>query len=221
MTKKQCAILLVDDHPLITNAYENAFLAFQKDNDIVFQIDIAHSFLSALNTLERKQYDLVFLDVQMPTLEQEGLYSGEDLGAHIRSQNEATKIVIITTFNDNYRIHSIIEQVNPDGFLIKNDLTPKELELAIWRILNNPPYYSKTVIQSMRQFISNDFILDKTDRKLLYYLSRGANLNEIADILALSRATIAKRKQHLKDIFNVEGGETLALLEKAREKGFI
>ena len=73
----------------------------------------------------------------------------------------------------------------------------------------------------MRQFISNDFILDKTDRKLLYYLSRGANLNEIADILALSRATIAKRKQHLKDIFNVEGGETLALLEKAREKGFI
>lgn len=221
MTKKPYRILLVDDHPLITNAYKNAFLAFQKDYSVIFQIDIAHCFLSALDTLERKQYELVFLDVQMPTLEQKGLYSGEDLGIRIRSQSQTTKIVVITTFNDNYRIHSIIEHVNPDGFLIKNDLTPKELELAIWHILNNPPYYSKTVIQSMRQFISNDFILDKIDRKLLYYLSRGANLNEIADIISLSRATIAKRKQHLKEIFNVEGGETLALLEKAREKGFI
>lgn len=221
MTKKQYFILLVDDHPLITNAYENAFIAFEKENNIHFHIDIAHSFLSALNALEKKQYDLVFLDVQMPTMEHEGLYSGEDLGARIRSQNQTTKIVIVTTFNDNYRIHSIIEQVNPDGFLIKNDLTPKELELAISRILNTPPYYSKTVIQSMRQFISNDFILDKTDRKLLYYLSRGASLNEIANFLSLSRAAIAKRKQHLKEVFNVEGSETLALLEKARDKGFI
>lgn len=221
MTKKQYRILLVDDHPLITNAYKNAFMAFEQENNIQFHIDIAHSFLSVLNTLEKKKYDLVFLDVQMPTMEHEGLYSGEDLGARIRSQSQTTKIVIITTFNDNYRIHSIIEHVNPDGFLIKNDLTPIELELAISRILNNPPYYSKTVIQSMRQFISNDFILDKTDRKLLYYLSRGASLNEIANILSLSRAAIAKRKQHLKEVFNVEGGETLALLEKARDKGFI
>lgn len=221
MTPTPYRILLVDDHPLITYVYENAFIAFQKSHDLVFQIDTAHSFISALNTLDSKMYDLVFLDIQMPTLEPEGLYSGEDLGARIRTQNPATKIVIITTFNDNYRIHSIIEQVSPDGFLIKNDLTPKELEQAIWHIIHEPPYYSKTVVQSMRQFISNDFILDKTDRKILYYLSRGANLHEIADILALSRATIAKRKQHLKEIFDVPGGETLALLEKARDKGFI
>lgn len=221
MTKKHYYILLVDDHPLITSAYENAFLAFEKENNLSFQIDTAHNFQSALSALEKKPYDLVFLDVQMPIVEHEGLYSGEDLGARIRSNSLTTKIVMITTFNDNYRIHSIIEQVNPDGFLIKNDLTPEELELAIWRILNNPPYYSKTVIQSMRQFISNDFILDKTDRKLLYYLSRGASLNEIAKILSLSRAAIAKRKQHLKEVFNVEGGESLALLEKARDKGFI
>lgn len=214
-------ILLVDDHPLITYVYENAFIDFQKAHDLVFQIDTAHSFVAALNTLDRNTYDLVFLDIQMPTLEPEGLYSGEDLGARIRTQNPNTKIVIITTFNDNFRIHSIIEQVSPDGFLIKNDLTPQDLAQAIHHILYEPPYYSKTVVQSMRQFISNDFILDKTDRKILYYLSRGATLHEIGDILALSRATIAKRKQLLKEVFNVTGADTLALLEKAREKGFI
>ncbi|WP_338357335.1 response regulator transcription factor [Yeosuana marina] len=214
-------ILLVDDHPLITSAYESAFSVLEKQWPISFEIDTAHDFMSALNALSKKTYDLVFLDVQMPTLEQEGIYSGEDLGVQIRERFPGTKLVMVTTFNDHYRIHSVIEQVSPDGFLIKNDLTPEELQQAIWRLVNDPPYYSKTVVQSMRQFLSNDFILDQTDRKLLYFLSKGANLQEIADLLSLSRAAIAKRKQHLKEIFNVESGESLALLEKARKKGFI
>lgn len=221
MRNTQVNILLVDDHPLITSAYRSAFSTLEQQENIQFQIDSAHEFTTALNALDKKTYDLIFLDVQMPSMEQERLFSGEDLGSRIRSLYPATKLVMVTTFNDNYRIHSIIEQVSPDGFLIKNDLTPEELQLAIWRVINNPPYYSKTVVQSMRRFISNDFILDKTDRELLYYLSKGANLNEIAEILSLSRAAIAKRKQHLKEIFNVESGESLALLEKAREKGFI
>lgn len=221
MSKPVYHILLVDDHPLITSAYESTFSVLEQQHNVHFQIDTAHDFISALNALDKKPYDLIFLDVQMPTMEEERLYSGEDLGARIRSRFPATKLVMVTTFNDHYRIHSIIEQVSPEGFLIKNDLTPKELQLAIWRVIHDPPYYSRTVVQSMRQFISNDFILDKTDRELLYYLSKGANLNEIAEILSLSRAAIAKRKQHLKEIFNVESGESLALLEKAREKGFI
>ncbi|MDO6761884.1 response regulator transcription factor [Tamlana sp. 2_MG-2023] len=221
MTNNHYLILLVDDHPLITSSFQSAFKTIEKKKQTQFKIETAHSFQLAITALIKNTYDVVFLDVQMPSLESENIFSGEDLGSRIRTQHPNTKIVTVTTFNDNYRIHSIIEQISPDGFLIKNDLTPEELELAIEKVLLDPPYYSKTVIQSMRKYISNDFILDKTDRELLYYLSRGASLSAIADQLSLSRAAIAKRKQHLKEVFNVEGSENIELLEKARKKGFI
>ena len=58
--------------------------------------------------------------------------------------------MVVTTFNDNYRINNIFKNINPDGFLIKNDLNPDELILAIESIINNTPHYSETVIQLMR-----------------------------------------------------------------------
>lgn len=221
MIEKQYYILLLDDHPLITKAYRDSIVKLGKKREIDFHIITTHDFPTAINELEKRSYDLVFIDIQIPADENSELISGDDLGSRIRDQFPNTKIVISTTFNDHYRIHSIIEHVNPDGFLIKSDITTEELKLAIWKIITNPPYYSKTVVHSMRQFISNDFILDKTDRNLLYYLAKGASLIEIAQILSLSRATIVKRKQHLKEVFDVGNGEDWILLEKARDKGFI
>ncbi|MCF8716392.1 response regulator transcription factor [Joostella atrarenae] len=221
MNTSKFQILLVDDHPLITDAYEHAFINLGQEKEMKFQISVAHDFPSALHALDQRVYDIVFVDVQLEPSEQDDLLSGEDLGVRIRERFDNTKIVMSTTFNDHYRIQSIIEQVSPDGFLIKNDLTPPELQLAIWKVLKEPPYYSKTVVESMRQFISNDFVLDRIDRQLLYYLAQGANQYEIADLLSLSRAAIVKRKKHLKEVFDVENREDRILLEKARKKGFI
>ncbi|UNY98344.1 response regulator [Zhouia spongiae] len=221
MSTKRFHILLVDDHPLITNSYEDTICKLGVEKNVEFQVQIAHSFSNAVNDLKKKKYDLVLLDIHIPGDEATGLISGEDLGSKIRENYKSTKIIISTTFNDHYRIQSIIEQVNPDGFLVKSDITTEELKHAIWRVLTAPPYFSKTVTHSIRQFISNDFVLDKIDRKLLYHLSKGANLQTIADQLGLSRAAIAKRKQLLREVFNVDSNDNMALLEKAREKGFI
>ena len=72
--------------------------------------------------------DIVFLDIKLPPSKDGKILSGEDLGIKINQLLPDTKIIISTTFNDNYRIHNILENINPDGFLIKNDFLTTQIK---------------------------------------------------------------------------------------------
>ncbi|MGS2764734.1 response regulator [Sinomicrobium sp. M5D2P9] len=226
MKKEQYNIVLVDDHPLITDAYKNAFEDIRNEDKLQFNIVTSHSCDEALHIFDHisplHPIDIAFLDIHLPPSKKTNeIISGEDLGLRIRKVSPDTKIVIATTFNDNYRIHSIFESLNPDGFLIKNDITPDELVTAIRHLMHAPPYYSKTVVQSLRQYITSDLLLDKIDRQLLHQLSLGTKMKTMSTILPLSTAAIEKRKRHLKEIFDIRSGEDRELILKAKEKGFI
>lgn len=221
------SVLIIDDHPLISEAYKAAFKHFaEKNENIQFSIDIAPNCDTGYEIIRdfstnNKNLDIVFLDIKLPPSKDGKFLSGEDLGLKIINVLPDTKIVVSTTFNDNYRVHSIFKSLNPDGFLIKNDITPKELIASIHTIINDPPYYSKSVIKLLRKQVSNDFLLDNIDRKLLYELSIGTRMKDLPAILPLSIAGIEKRKRHLKQIFNIKSVEDKELLIRAKEKGFI
>jgi len=217
-------VLIIEDHPLIINAYENALKQVKKNNKgLELDIDTAINSDEAITKIERalktKKIDLVFLDIKLPASQDGSIVSGEDLGIKIREELPDTKIIIATTYNDNYRVNTIFKSVNPDGFLIKNDLNPKELVSAIEHIIDNNPYYSKSVIQLMRKQTSNNLFLDSVDRKLLYELSNGAKMSELPKKLSLSIAALERRKRTLKDLFNVKTDRELFII--AEEKGFI
>jgi len=224
---KKYNILIIDDHPLISEAYKVAFNHIHDKSDTYFfKIDIANNcdVASAYikEVLDRKKHiDVVLLDIRLPPSKTGKFLSGEDLGLEIKRFLPDAKIIVSTMFNDSYRVHSILKNINPDGFLIKNDITPKELEQAITTVLEDPPYYSKTVVKLLRKHISNEFILDEIDRRLLYELSLGTKMKDLPKIIPLSIAGIEKRKRHLKQIFNVSSADDRELLIVAKEKGFI
>ena len=163
----------------------------------------------------------MFLDIRLPPSETNKMLSGEDLGIKIRERIPKAKIIISTTFNDNYRIHSIFRSINPEGFLIKNDITPQELVVGIETIMEDPPYYSKTVTKLLRKKISQEFILDNIDRELLYELSIGTKMKDLPNIIPLSIAGVERRKRHLKEVFDIREKGDRALVLAAKEKGFI
>jgi len=227
MENKKYAVLIIDDHPLITEAYKTAFNFYSKQNeDVIFTIQTAMNCDSAFELInefcsKEKRLHIVFLDIKLPPSKNGKILSGEDLGIKIKKLLPDTKIVISTTFNDNYRIQSIFKSLDPDGFLIKNDITPKDLLETIETILFDPPYYSKTVVKLLRKQVTNDFLLDSIDRKILHELSIGTRMKDLPDILPLSIAGIEKRKRNLKLIFNINSPDDKELLLIAREKGFI
>jgi DNA-binding NarL/FixJ family response regulator len=163
----------------------------------------------------------VFLDIKLPPSKEGTILSGEDLGLKIIELLPSSKIIVSTTFNDNYRINSIFKSLNPDGFLIKNDLNPKELVLAIESIIEGNSYYSKSVIELMRKLTANDYLIDAIDRKLLYELSKGTKMSQLPDIIPLSVSTLEKRKRVLKEIFDIADKDDRDLFRIAEEKGFI
>ncbi len=221
---KQYNILIIEDHPLIIEAYKNALLHISSEDDkLKFNIDIANDCDKAFYKIEeaviRKNIDIVFLDIKLPSSKDGKIISGEDLGIKIRALFSEVKIVVATTYNDNYIINTIFKSINPDAFLIKNDLDPKELILAIETVIKNLPYYSKTVIELMRKLTTNDFYLDEFDRKILYELSKGCKMSELSNMIPLSVSAIEKRKRVLKEVFNVKNDRNL--IKVAEEKGFI
>lgn len=224
--KKYCA-LIIDDHPLISEAYKSAFTFIQSQQEhCSFDINVANNCEDARSIINEfssanQNIDIVFLDISLPPSEDGKLLSGEDVGLLINEHLPEARIIISTTFNDNYRVHSILKNVNPDGFLVKNDITPVELVTAIQEVLSDPPYYSKTIMKMLRSQVSHDYILDDLDRKILYELSIGNRVKKIPEILPLSLAAVQKRKRQMAKIFGVDNSEDRDLILIAKEKGFL
>lgn len=219
-------VLIIEDHPLIINAYEKALeLISNKNSNLNFIIDVAVNCDMAFNKIKEasniKHIDFIFLDIKLPPSKDGKIISGEDIGITAKRILPNTKIIIATTYNDNYRISSIFKSINPEGFLIKNDLSPKELVLAIEGVINDVPYYSNSVVQLMRKHISNPIVIDEIDRKILYELSKGTKMSELPEIISLSISTIEKRKRTLKEIFKLDKKDDRDLIKIAEEKGFI
>lgn len=219
-------VLIVDDHPIICDSYKDAFREVNKEfEDLHIQIEVALDCDAALekirNNWVEKGYDLVFLDIRLPASRDRKLVSGEDLGELIREVQPQAKIIVATTFNDNFRMQNIFKSLNPEGFLIKNDLNKKEFTAAISHVMRGKPYYSSTVSGLFRKQMSQSMNVDKIDRLMLYELSMGTRMKEMPKVVPLSMAGIEKRKRILKQKFDVEEQGDKALILKAREMGFI
>jgi DNA-binding NarL/FixJ family response regulator len=217
-------ILMVDDHPIIIEGYQNTLMATKKEDQTLI-IDTANDCDTA-DMLMRKAarerpYDILFFDISLPASSDGTLTSGEDLAKLSKQLMPQAKIIILTMFNESYRIHNIIKNISPDGFLIKSDLTSSELAEAFQHILVSPPYYSSTVSQFLNKLVTNEIQIDQTNRKILHLLSRGIKTRSLTEHIDLSMSSIEKRKKQLKELFFVTDGKDETLISEARKKGFL
>lgn len=218
-------ILMIDDHPMIIEGYQNTLLFTKKENQEL-EIDIANNCDEAIAYMDKSiqsetPYDVLFVDISLPPSADGLMNSGEDLAEYARRVLPNSKIVILTMFNESFRIHNIIKTIDPEGFLIKSDLTSNELASAFQAVLNNPPFYSGTVNSYIRKTITSDIVVDDRNRKILHLLSQGVKTKNLASHLDISLSAIEKRKKQLRDIFEVNDGQDETLLKEARKKGFV
>ncbi len=226
--KNKLKILIVDDHPMIVEAYQNILLSEDFDEIYEFTIDTANTCdtgIEKINTSsENEHYDVLFLDIQLPPSANGEIISGEGLATYARKMLPKSKIVILTMFNENHRIHNILNTVDPDGLLIKNDITSKEFVIAFNAILKNPPYYSTTVAKYFRKKATNSEVslLDDTNRKILYHISKGVKTINLVNHVNLSLSAIHKRKLQIKNLFKLESTiNDEVLVKEAKKRGFI
>ncbi len=219
-------VLIIDDHPAIIDIYKIALERLNSiNNSFCFRVESANSCQEALEKLNYKstdfQFDLIFLDIRIPPSDDGKILGGEDLGLKIREEHDDVKIIVLTSYNDNFLLNNIIKTINPEGFLIKTDFGFDEIVEAIKIVLIDPPYYSRSIIKLLRKQMSNDFTIDSLDRQLLYHLSIGTKTKDLPDVLPLSIAGIERRKRHLKNALNTGSKDDNVLIQIAKEKGFV
>jgi len=224
--KKLINILLVDDHPSILEFYEIALDCISTNEpEFNFKIqkasDCDSAFTKVEESLSQCKIDIIILDISFTKTIKSKFIDGEDLGIKIKHFLPEVKILVNTSYNDNYRINSILHNLNPLGFIVKGDVTSKIVQTAILSVCIGKPYYSKTVLQLLQKKNNFEYVLDKIDKQILYELSIGTKLKMLPTIINMSLSGINKRRRHLKEIFNIQSSGNKELIQKAKEKGFI
>lgn len=220
---KKLNILIVDDHPFIIEAYKNTIAGYHP-SEYEFTITQANDCKSAYEILTNSEmipYDVAFFDISMPPYHEKNILSGEDLARLMKKVLPSCRVILLTMHTESLKINNIIKSINPNGLIIKNDLTFDELLVAFDKILKNENYYSQTVVKFVSQQSSDNNLIDEFDRQILYHLSRGVKTKNIPLHTSLSLSAVEKRKLNLKDLFNVKGGDDEALITEGRSRGYI
>ncbi|NRA92309.1 MAG: response regulator transcription factor [Psychroserpens sp.] len=215
-------ILIVDNHPIITEAYKNSIVNLSSTNkSYLFHIDTALCFDSAVLHLSESTFDVVLLDLNLQAKSDSSLRSGEDLGMHIRKINPKTKIIAVTSYNDPLLVSRILQFLEPEGLLHKGDFNSDGCSKALIDVLRGVPSYSESILKQIRLKLSSKIRLSTKEKILLFELDKGVGTKELSKILHLSVGAVEKRKRNLRDLFGIDVSEDKKLLEAVREKGFI
>ncbi len=224
---KSLNVLMVDDHPMVIEVYKDALAEVKKRiNNLSFKISEARSCEEALYQLTRAReyalkFDLVFLDICLPPHKKSNIKNGEDLGGKVKSYFPSSKLIISTPLLKNYRLNNILQNLNPEAFLIKTDASFNDISSAIQNVIEDHPYYSKTIMKLLRNQLLSNIVIDKIDRLLLSELAAGTKMKDLPKIIPMSLAGIERRKRLLKNSFNINKKDDKTLIEAAKKNGFI
>lgn len=215
-------ILIVDDHQFIIQGYKNVINLFP-DKSITFNFIEASDCKTGYETITNnpEPFDVAFLDVSMPEYPEKNINTGEDLAKLIKQTMPACKIALLTMHSESLKVMSIIEEINPLGLVIKNDLTFDSMILALTSILNGETYYSDSVIKFLNNQQKEKVYVDVIDRQILHYLNKGVNYDDIPLYISISSSSVATRKENMKDLLGISGCDDSSLVAVARDRGML
>jgi len=215
-------ILIVDDHQFIIQGYKNVINLFP-DKSFTFNFIEASDCKSGYDTIVNaaQPFDIAFLDVSMPEYPEKNIHTGEDLAKLLIETMPSCKIALLTMHSESLKVQSIIEEINPVGLVIKNDLTFDSMILALTSIIQGETYYSDSVIKFLNNQQKEKVYVDVIDRQILHYLNKGINYDDITLYITISSSSVKTRKENMKDLLGISGTDDATLVAVAKDRGML
>ena len=188
-------ILLVDDQSLIRRGLK----ALLKLEDTLQVVGEADNGQTAINLVEALQPDVVLMDIRMPVMD------GVAATREICQRFPETKVVVLTTFDDNQYLTQAL-QYGAAGYLLK-DTPPEELAQAIQAVHKGytqlGPGLGKKVMAQIRNPSPSPppgwQDLTPREQEILQLIATGASNREIAQELHITEKTV---KNHVTNILS-------------------
>ena len=216
-------ILIVEDEPLITEAYLFILKDLQKKNKIpAFLSRVCYSYdegeATILKMAQKNEVPVAcILDFRLNPRNCEER-NGLELGKMIRNYFPNCKIILITSIADKYIYHTIIESLNPSAFLIKNEVNYKKTGEDILSVLEGRLVYSKSVNDFVRNNPYSKYQLDGKDVQIVQLLRKRLSIREIADCLTMSVSGIEYKKRRLAEKLGIKSSDINAILKVFEER---
>jgi DNA-binding NarL/FixJ family response regulator len=216
-------ILIVDDHPFIIQGYKNAITRYNpKQYDFfITEAKDCESGYNVITNPETSPFDIAFLDISMPSYDEKGIFSGEDLALLLNEYMPNCKIILLTMYTELLKIRTIIDAINPLGLVIKNDLTFDELLFGFNKVINNETYYSQSIQKMLDQSEQEAMEIDLFDKQILFHLSKGTKTKDIPQYIPISLSAIEKRKMNLKKMLDIKDETDIELVREAKNRGIL
>jgi len=186
-------VLVADDHPLIIEGLRKV-LSEHEDIEIVGH---AVTGEDALRMSVELVPDVVLMDIRMPGLD------GVEATRRITQQLPATKVIILTVYEDNDYLFNAIKAGAVDYKL--KDTPPEELVEAVRLVAQGEILITPKIAEKMKKEFDKisqekSLYLKLTPREMeiLDLLAKGASNKEIAHQLCIEEKTV---KNHMSNIF--------------------
>lgn len=177
-------VLIADDHAL----FRAGLRQFLAQSLATADIGEAASGNETLTCLQRREWDMLVLDINMPDR------SGLDILRHVRSGHPGTKVLVLSGYPERQYALNVL-RAGAAGYIAK-DSEPEELLKAVRMVLQGRRYVS----ESLAELLLLD--LDRADKPLHSLLSdrefqifgklaAGQGVSEIGRELCLSVKTVS------------------------------
>ena len=209
-------LLLVDDHAVVRSGLR-MLLENERDVEIIGEAGTASE---ALEAAVRLKPNVILMDIGLPDM------SGIEATREIKRRCPEVSIVALTIHEDEEYFFKMLE-AGASGYVPKR-AAPEELLTAIRAAATGQVYlYPSLAKLLVRDFLSGGrpsserTASDLTDREqeVLTYLAEGANNEEIAASLVISRKTVARHRENIMRKLNLHS--RAELVRYAIRKGII
>jgi DNA-binding NarL/FixJ family response regulator len=191
ITDPMYKILIVDDHPILADGLKTLLA----DYKMCSNADVASSGKECKNKLSSLDYDLIFLDINLPDV------SGIDLCETIHKEYPAVKILALTSFSE-----------------LKNAM-PEEIIKGVETVMDGKIFLCHEVDMLMKKEADSHVFLTRRETDLLRLITQGFTNQEIAEKLFLGSETIKSYRKNL--LFKLNAKNTAALVKMALEEKLV
>lgn len=196
-------ILVADDHPIIRKGIKQIL----QDTPEITVEDEACDGNEALEKIQKKDFELVLLDISMPGL------NGLDVLKQIKLIKPRLPVLILSVHpEEQYAVRVL--KAGASGYLRKES-APEELITAIRRVINGRKYITSSLADILVSDLSSDGhamiheTLSDREFQVLCMIASGKTVSEIAVELSLSVKTISTYRTRMLEKMNMNNNAEL------------
>lgn len=201
MKNRKNNILVIDDHPMNSDAYINLIRSKEEFNETIFHKGTdCHTAYKLIKQAEITEtpFDVALIDISIPEYREQKLLSGTDVAILIRNTFPDCIIIMLTMHNESLVLFNAYKQVNPEGFISKNDIDFEMFPEVFDRIVNVENYFSPSINNAIQLLLKKTLSWDEFDTQILLFLEKGIQTKDLPEYINLSLSTIEKRKAAIK-----------------------